>query len=146
MVKIVTSNAYRDEGGSLIAERARGYGAAGNVVRRERERRGGQRAVDIFGYNARNELTSASLGGTDLYAYAYDAVGNRVSATETTNSYSYTANALNQYTSIIGNNDGTFIPEYDGHQKSAKPKAEPRGDRDFIAVPQGRSEKRYSAT
>ena len=54
--------------------------------------------------------------------HAYDAVGNRVSATETTNSYSYTANALNQYTSIIGNNDGTFIPEYDddGNQTMVK--------------------------
>ena len=71
--------------------------------------------------NAQNP-ESASLGGTNLYAYAYDAVGNRVSATETTNSYSYTANALNQYTSIIGNNDGTFIPEYDddGNQTLVK--------------------------
>ena len=88
--------------------------AAGNVARRERERRGEPRAVDLFGYNARYELASASLGGTDLYAYAYDAIGNRVSATETTNSWAYTANALNQYTLIVGNNDGTFIPEYDG--------------------------------
>lgn len=54
--------------------------------------------------------------------HAYDAVGNRVSATETTNSYSYTANALNQYTSIVGNNDGMFIPEYDddGNQTMVK--------------------------
>ena len=91
---------------------------------------------------------SASLDGTNLYAYAYDAIGNRVSATETTNSYSYTANALNQYTSIVGNNDGTFVPEYDddGHQKSAKPEDRSTGDRDFIAVPQGRSEERHPAT
>ncbi|MBQ7191192.1 MAG: RHS repeat-associated core domain-containing protein, partial [Kiritimatiellae bacterium] len=33
-----------------------------------------------------------------------------------------------------------------GHQKSAKPKAMPPGDRDFIAVPRGRSEERYPAT
>ena len=119
---LVSSIAYRDTDGVLVAERAYGYDAAGNVARRERERRGGQRAVDIFGYNARNELTSASLDGTDLYAYAYDAVGNRVSATETTNSWAYAANALNQYTSIIGNNDGTFIPEYDedGNQTLVK--------------------------
>ena len=82
------------------------------------------------------------------YAYAYDAVGNRVSATETTNNWAYTANALNQYTSIIGNNDGTFIPEYDedGHQTSAKPETRPTGDRDFIAVQQGRSGERHPAT
>ena len=41
-----------------------------------------------------------------------------------------------------------YAPLYDanGHQKSAKPKAMPPGDRDFIAVPRGRSEERYPAT
>ena len=41
-----------------------------------------------------------------------------------------------------------YEPAYDadGHQKSAKPKAMPPGDRDFIAVPRGRSEERYPAT
>ena len=96
--------------------------------------RGETREVDQFGYNARYELTSASLDGTDLYAYAYDAVGNRVSATETTNSWAYAAHALIPYTSIIGNDDGTFIPEYDedGHQPSAKPEARPTGDRGVL--------------
>ena len=45
--------------------------------------------------------------------------------------------------------EGTwYAPLYDadGHQKSAKPKAVPPGDRDFIAAPQGRSEERYPAT
>ncbi|MBR4171121.1 MAG: RHS repeat-associated core domain-containing protein, partial [Kiritimatiellae bacterium] len=45
--------------------------------------------------------------------------------------------------------DGTwYVPLYDanGHQKSAKPKGNPLGDRDFIAVPKGRSEERYPAT
>ena len=41
-----------------------------------------------------------------------------------------------------------YVPLYDanGHQKSAKPKGNPLGDRDFIAVPKGRSEERYPAT
>ena len=41
-----------------------------------------------------------------------------------------------------------YLPLYDanGHQKSAKPKSIPPGDRDFIAVPRGRSEERYPAT
>ena len=41
-----------------------------------------------------------------------------------------------------------YVPLYDanGHQKSAKPKGNPLGDRDFIAVPTGRSEERYPAT
>ena len=41
-----------------------------------------------------------------------------------------------------------YVPLYDanGHQKSAKPKAMPPGDRDFIAVPKGQIEERYPAT
>ena len=110
------------KGGTIIDRARYAYDAAGNVARRERERTGEPRRIDTFAYNARYELASASLDGTNLYAYAYDAVGNRVSATETTNSYFYTANALNQYTSIVGNNDGTFIPEYDddGNQTLVK--------------------------
>ncbi len=52
-----------------------------------------------YGYNARDELTSA-----DEVSYNYDDIGNRTTAEGKT----YTANALNQYTAI-----DDFKPEYD---------------------------------
>jgi RHS repeat-associated protein len=62
--------------------------------------------------------------GTHEYVYAYELTGIRNG--EAT---AYTTNPLNQYTAISN-------PAYDlnGHQKSAKPKAEPPGDRDFEAA------------
>ena len=67
--------------------------------------RNGTTQSDTFGYNARSELTSATLGN-DEYAYAFDNIGNR--ATETVamaNSESqvsnYSTNNLNQYTNIV---------------------------------------------
>ena len=50
---------------------------------------------------------------------------------------------------LAAKRDGVwYAPLYDanGHQKSAKPKGNPPGDRDFIAVPKGQSEERYPAT
>ena len=52
-----------------------------------------------YGYNARDELTSA-----DDVSYAYDDIGNRTTAEGKT----YTANNLNQYTAI-----DDFAPQYD---------------------------------
>ena len=52
-----------------------------------------------YGYNARDELTSA-----DEISYNYDDIGNRTTAEGKT----YTANNLNQYTAI-----DDFVPEYD---------------------------------
>ena len=52
-----------------------------------------------YGYNVRNELTSAN----DV-SYAYDDIGNRTTAEGKT----YTANNLNQYTAI-----DDFTPQYD---------------------------------
>ena len=52
-----------------------------------------------YGYNVRNELTSA-----DEVSYAYDDIGNRTAAEGKT----YTANNLNQYTAI-----DDFAPQYD---------------------------------
>ena len=52
-----------------------------------------------YGYNARDELTSA-----DEVSYNYDDIGNRTTAEGKT----YTANNLNQYTAI-----DDFVPQYD---------------------------------
>ena len=58
--------------------------------------------TDSYGYNIRNELTSASkLGGTmPEYAYQYDDIGNRLSSLDLGTNRTYTANVLNQYTQI----------------------------------------------
>ena len=66
---------------------------------------------DSFRYNDRSELTGATLGEAP-YAYAYDNIGNRITAQEDVESVTYAANNLNQYTQI--DTDGTaFVPEYD---------------------------------
>jgi len=54
---------------------------------------------DTFGYNPRSELTSATLGNAN-YAYAFDNIGNRETSSEAGTALAYTANNLNQYTSI----------------------------------------------
>ena len=73
-------------------------------------------AFDAYSYNQRSEVTGAQRHhGTDTadtskiyggrqFGYAYDPIGNRISATETIGgqilSKSYAANELNQYTTI----------------------------------------------
>ena len=73
-------------------------------------------AFDAYSYNVRSEVTGAQrYHGTDVsdtstvyggrqFGYAYDPIGNRISASETiggeTLAKTYTANALNQYTAI----------------------------------------------
>ncbi|MBP3302923.1 MAG: RHS repeat-associated core domain-containing protein [Opitutales bacterium] len=79
------------------------YDVLGRPLTRSTSRNGTTRN-DTFGYNARSELTSATLG-SDNYAYAFDHIGNRATeAIAIANSESqisnYSANNLNQYTDI----------------------------------------------
>ena len=79
------------------------YDVLGRPLTRSTSRNGTTRN-DTFGYNARSELTSATLG-SDNYAYAFDHIGNRAAeALAIANSESrisnYSANNLNQYTDI----------------------------------------------
>jgi len=75
---------------------------------------------DSFGYNNRGELTTA-LNDTDTtlnFAYAYDAIGNRISATELATSASpevtsYDVNALNQYDEIDPDGSPLYNPGHD---------------------------------
>ena len=55
-----------------------------------------------YGYNARSELTSATTAVDSDYRYGYnfDDIGNRKTSSERGNEMSYSANQLNQYTSI----------------------------------------------
>ena len=61
--------------------------------------RNGTTQNDNFGYNSRSELTSATLGD-DSYAYAFDHIGNRNTASEAGTESAYSTNNLNQYTAI----------------------------------------------
>ena len=79
-------------------------------------------------YNRRSELAAASIG-TNLYGYAYDSIGNRLWSAENAATNTYTANSLNQYTSVAastnlvydadGNltNDGIFSYSYDAENR-----------------------------
>ena len=76
--------------------------------------------TDSYGYNIRNELTSPSkLGGTmPEYAYQYDDIGNRITSTDLGTNRTYTANSLNQYSSISKLCDSAslreeFVPQFD---------------------------------
>ncbi len=79
--------------------------------------------LDAYGYNVRNELTSATkLGGPQSpaveYAYQYDDIGNRITSTDLVTNRTYTANSLNQYTLISDLCDSAslreeFIPQFD---------------------------------
>ena len=79
-------------------------------------------------YNRRSELAAATVG-TDRYGYAYDSIGNRLWSAANAVTNSYTANSLNQYTSVSaganpvydadGNmtGDGTFAYAYDAENR-----------------------------
>ena len=83
--------------------------------------------TDAYGYNVRNELTSATKTGgpasvpaTLEYAYQYDDIGNRITSTDLGTNRTYTANSLNQYTlvgrAVPGAPQGEveeFVPQFD---------------------------------
>ncbi|MDD2460148.1 MAG: RHS repeat-associated core domain-containing protein [Kiritimatiellia bacterium] len=96
-VSVTHSNAA----GTVLTRRTFAYDAAGRLTDRTQYRLGDEtNRLDTFGYNLRSELTSAALG-TNAYAYAFDPIGNRMSATENTETAEYSANALNQYTNVL---------------------------------------------
>ncbi len=78
-----------------------GHDAIGRVISRN---------GDAFGYNPRSEVTGASIS-TNVYGYAYDGIGNALWASLNWTTNTYTANELNQYTSIA--NGSTIEPECD---------------------------------
>ena len=76
--------------------------------------------TDSYGYNVRNELTSATKTGgpaSPEYAYQYDDIGNRITSTDLTTNRTYTANSLNQYSAIMTSDSGlqtsSFEPQFD---------------------------------
>jgi len=78
--------------------------------------------IDAYGYNVRDELVSAAQNGNVEYAYSYDDIGNRLSSSELGTNRTYTANSLNQYTSITAQGESVFQPVFDldGNQTLVK--------------------------
>jgi len=60
-----------------------------------------------FTYDDKGQVTGAN-GGNISYAYSYDGIGNRTSATKNNAVTNYTSNLLNQYTLI-----NSAVPNYD---------------------------------
>ncbi|MBQ8722756.1 MAG: RHS repeat protein, partial [Opitutales bacterium] len=101
---LVTGMTIRRGTSTNVVLRNYTYDALGRPLTRSTSRNGTTQN-DTFGYNSRSELVSATLG-TDNYAYAFDNIGNRATATVAiANSESqvsnYSTNNLNQYTGIV---------------------------------------------
>lgn len=63
-----------------------------------------------YQYNSRSEVTgvNSTINEAYTYMYTYDSIGNRLTANESGIPYTYSSNALNQYTQI-----NTEAPTYD---------------------------------
>ena len=107
---LLSGIAYK-RGTTLVSQRTYVRDALGRPLTRSTARNGTTQN-DAFGYNARSELTSATLGN-DEYAYAFDNIGNRNTASETGAALAYSTNNLNQYASIGENEGNAFVPGYD---------------------------------
>ncbi|MBR6734102.1 MAG: RHS repeat-associated core domain-containing protein, partial [Kiritimatiellae bacterium] len=72
---------------------------------------------DAFGYNERGEVTSASIMGwspsPSTASYGYDDIGNLQLSSFNAATNAYTANGLNQYTSILCDSVTLCEPTYD---------------------------------
>ena len=66
-------------GETVLVSRTQSYDALGRPTARTQQRGTEAARNDSFSYNGRNELTGATLG-TDGYGYAYDNIGNRITA------------------------------------------------------------------
>ena len=107
---LLTGMAYH-RGSTLVAQRTYTYDILGRPTARNTARQGTV-VNDTFAHNTRSELTAVTGNGFD-YEYAYDNIGNRVSAVEGEDSTVYTANALDQYTAISENGAVAFVPQFD---------------------------------
>ena len=77
----------------------------------------GDPIADAFGYNDRSEVTSASIMGwspsPSTASYGYDGIGNLLLSSFNAATNAYTANSLNQYTSILCDSVTLCEPTYD---------------------------------
>ncbi|SEH88843.1 RHS repeat-associated core domain-containing protein [Akkermansia glycaniphila] len=66
-----------------------------------------------YAYNGRSELTGETSTDGTRHAYAYDNIGNRITAQNNATATSYQTNLVNQYSSIAAQGQATFSPAYD---------------------------------
>ena len=66
-----------------------------------------------YAYNGRSELTGETATDGTRHAYAYDNIGNRITAQNNATATSYQTNLVNQYSSIAAQGQATFTPAYD---------------------------------
>ena len=118
---LLTGMAYH-RGTTLVAQREYVYDTLGLPTARNTARKGTV-VNDTFAHNTRSELTAAQVNGED-YQYNYDNIGNRTTATEGDESTTYTANALNQYTTIQENEEAAFTPQFDADGNQTRIKTE----------------------
>ena len=95
---LVTGITIRRGAGTNVVLRNYTYDALERPLTRSTSRNGSTQN-DTFGYNPRSELVSATLGNAN-YAYAFDNIGNRETASVAGTQSSYSTNNLNQYISI----------------------------------------------
>ena len=113
---------------NVISQYAYTYDAAGRRVQITRSGSAmSETRTDTYGYNARSELISAAKSGGSASvsavtecAYQYDDIGNRLTSLDLGTNRTYTANNLNQYTSITDvaaapspSQNETFTPQFD---------------------------------
>ena len=118
---LLTGMAYH-RGTTLVAQREYVYDTLDRPTARNTARKGTV-VNDTFTHNTRSELTAAQVNGED-YQYNYDNIGNRTTATEGDESTAYTANALNQYTTIQENEEAAFTPLFDADGNQTRIKTE----------------------
>jgi len=111
-------------GDETVADRVYSYGMEGRLLFSSSLYQGGTGTIgSSFSYNARGELSSATIG-SNTFSYVYDMAGNRACSIENGIERRYVANALNQYTSITENAFMVFIPEYDADGNQTKVKTQ----------------------
>ena len=101
------STIQNDFSGSLVSQ----FDYENDAIGRRTLRVDTLSTTNVFGYNLRSELTEATMG-TNIYSYAYDAIGNRKTADHGLQTTTYLVNELNQYTNIL-EGAASSAPEYD---------------------------------
>ncbi|MBT9450582.1 RHS repeat-associated core domain-containing protein [Akkermansia glycaniphila] len=66
-----------------------------------------------YAYNGRSELIGETATDGTRHAYAYDNIGNRITAQNNATATSYQTNLVNQYSDIATQGQATFTPAYD---------------------------------
>jgi hypothetical protein len=99
LARELTRDPYRRSLITAITNSVNGTATAPLVYDYDKLNRVTSRNNDTFGYNARSEVTAASIQ-SNAFTYAYDSIGNHTTASINSDTTTYTANALNQYSQI----------------------------------------------